>query len=53
MNIEDIKVGAVNTASLLISFSSLEDTLKLLLLITSIIYTIQRIAKQAKDWNND
>lgn len=51
MNIEDIKVGAINATSLLISFSSLEDTLKLVMLITSIIYTLQRIAKQAKEWN--
>jgi len=51
MNGQDLKLGAINTISWMVSFSSVEDTLKLIVLAASIIYTIQRIAKQAKEWN--
>jgi len=38
----DIKVLLLNTATLAISFSQIESILKLVLLIASIIYTVQR-----------
>jgi len=38
----DIKVLLLNTATLAISFSQIESLLKLVLLVASIIYTVQR-----------
>ncbi len=38
----DIKVLLLNTATLAISFSQIESILKLVLLVASIIYTVQR-----------
>jgi len=42
MEVNDIKILAINTATLAISFSAVEDALKLVLLIVSIVYTVQR-----------
>lgn len=42
MDFNDIKLLAINTATLAISFSAVEDALKLMLLIVSIVYTVQR-----------
>ena len=38
----DLKIFAINSITLAISFSAVEDTLKLLLLVVSIMYTVQR-----------
>lgn len=38
----DIKLLAINTATLAVSFSSIEDVLKIVLLLVSIVYTAQR-----------
>ena len=38
----DIKVLLLNTATLAISFSQIESLLKLVLLVASIVYTVQR-----------
>ena len=38
----DIKVLLLNTTTLAISFSQIESILKLVLLVASIIYTVQR-----------
>ena len=38
----DIKLFMINTATIAVSFSSIEDALKIILLLVSIIYTIQR-----------
>ncbi len=43
MTVQDLKIYAINTASLVISFTEIEMTLKLILLTDSIIYTAQRI----------
>ena len=42
MDGNDIKLLLLNTATLAISFSQIEQALKLVLLIASIIYTVQR-----------
>jgi hypothetical protein len=42
MDVNDIKLFAINTATLAISFSAVEDALKLVLLVVSIVYTVQR-----------
>jgi hypothetical protein len=38
----DIKLMLINTVTLAVSFSAIENTLKLLLLVASIVYTVQR-----------
>lgn len=42
MTIDDARVYSLNSITLMISYSTVEDTLKLILLIASIGYTIQR-----------
>lgn len=42
MEANDLKLFAINSITLAISFSAVEDALKLILLIVSIVYTIQR-----------
>lgn len=42
MQANDLKIFVVNSLTLAISFSAVEDALKLVLLIVSIVYTIQR-----------
>ena len=43
MTVQDLKIYAINTVSLLISFTEIEMILKLILLTASIVYTAQRI----------
>jgi len=42
MTTGDLKVYALNTTSLMVTLTSLEDTLKIILLLASIGYTAQR-----------
>ena len=42
MDTTDLKVLLINSSTMAISFSNLENTLKILLLIASIGYTAQR-----------
>ena len=42
MNTTDLKVYFMNAATMAISFTTLEDTLKIVLLLVSIAYTAQR-----------
>ena len=37
---QSLKIYALNTASMIISFSNIEQTLKIILLTVSIVYTI-------------
>jgi hypothetical protein len=51
---DDFKVGVFNSISLMISFTDVENFLKVVLLIASITYTIQRIYVGCfKNNNND
>ena len=43
MDHNDIKLFFLNSATLAISFSAVENVLKLLLLVLSILYTAQRM----------
>jgi len=54
MNESDIKLTILNSFSLLASFSNIESSLKIVLLLASIVYTIMKIAeiiKNKKDAN--
>ena len=42
MDATDLKVLLLNSSTMAISFSALENTLKIVLLIASIAYTLQR-----------
>lgn len=43
MTISDFKIYLLNSIALVISFSEIEEILKIILLIASIVYTAQRI----------
>jgi len=43
MNLSDLKIYLLNSVALVASFSEMEELLKIILLIGSIIYTAQRI----------
>ena len=43
MRLEDIKIWCINSGVLAISFTEIEMLLKILLLSSTIIYTIQKI----------
>jgi hypothetical protein len=42
---QSLKIYALNTASMIISFSNIEQTLKIILLTVSILYTIIQTVK--------
>lgn len=52
MSLNDLKLYALNSAAMAISFSNVEATLKIFLLCISIVYTIMKIFELAKK-NND
>jgi hypothetical protein len=55
-NMESYKVGAINAIAMLLSFTGLEDVLKITLLLVSIIYTVLKIIeiiKKNKDKKNE
>ena len=43
MSLEDIRLYALNTSAMVVSFTNVERTLKILLLCVSIIYTVLKI----------
>jgi len=49
---QSLKIYALNTASMIISFSNIEQTLKIILLTVSIVYTIIQTVKLLNK-NND
>jgi len=48
MEMQDIKIALINFLTFTISFSNVEQWLKIALLIVSIIYTIQKIVEIKK-----
>jgi hypothetical protein len=56
MNINDIKLYAFNVSAMALTFTNIEEVLKLILLTASIIYTILKIVemktKKSKNENN-
>jgi len=53
MTPNDIKLGIFNSISLMISFTHVENSLKIILLLASIIYTFQKIYEGYKKKNID
>lgn len=49
---QDFKIAAINLLTLSISFSSVEQWLKIVLLVASIVYTVLKIFKINKDETN-
>ena len=43
MSHEDVKLAAINGGTMLLSFTNIEQTLKIVLLVASIIYTVYKI----------
>jgi hypothetical protein len=48
MTFNDLKIYMLNTFAMAVSFSKLEATLKIVLLIVSIVYTFMKIIETAK-----
>jgi len=44
MSTEDLKIYALNSAAVVVSFSEIQQTLKLILLVGSIVYTFQTVS---------
>jgi len=53
MEMQDIKIALINFLTFTISFSNVEQWLKLTLLIVSIIYTIQKIVDMKNKRKNN
>ena len=51
MNIQDVRLYLLNLFTLGISFTAIEKSLKILLLLVSIVYTIQKIYDTYKKKN--
>jgi len=49
MNNNDVKIGIINTISMALSFSNIENTLKIVLLVFSILYTGLKILETIKN----
>ena len=49
MSLTDMKLYAINSATLMISFTNLEMWLKIILLLSTIIYTWLKIKKLNKE----
>jgi hypothetical protein len=49
---QDIKLGALNLITFMVSFSDIEQWLKLTLLLVSIVYTIMKIINMSKQHKN-
>jgi len=49
---QDIKLGALNLITFMVSFSDIEQWLKLTLLLVSIVYTIMKIINMSKQNKN-
>ncbi len=49
MNLADLKLYAINTSSLMLSFTNIDAVLKIILLGVSIGYTLQRWYLMNKD----
>jgi len=43
MNLEDLRLYTFNIITLGVSFTAVEDSLKIVLLLASIVYTLQKI----------
>jgi hypothetical protein len=48
---QDFKIGAINLLTFTVSFSSVEQWLKIVLLSASIVYTVLKIVKMKNETN--
>lgn len=53
MSNNDLKIGIINTISMALSFSNIENTLKIVLLVFSILYTGLKIFETMKNKNSN
>lgn len=53
MSLTDLKLYGVNTLAMAISFTNIENTLKIVLLLASIVYTLLKTIQLMKDKGND
>ena len=51
MSVSDLRLAIFNAISLGVSFTAVENSLKIILLLASIIYTIQKIYETHKNKN--
>jgi hypothetical protein len=51
MSVQDLRLAFFNAISLGISFTAVENSLKIILLVASIVYTIQKIYETHKRKN--
>ena len=52
MTFNDLKIYGLNSLAMAVSFSNVENTLKILLLCVSIVYTILKTVELIKNRNN-
>ena len=53
MSINDLKLYSLNSLAMAISFTNVENTLKIILLLASIIYTIMKTIELIKAKNDN
>lgn len=53
MSHSDLKLYIFNSTSFLLSFSNIENTLKIILLLASIFYTLLKVVDTLKNRKND
>mgnify|MGYP000090144390 FL=1 len=53
MSIEDLKLGTFNAISFMVSFTHVENSLKVILLVLSIGYTAQKIYETHNKKNDE
>ena len=52
MSVSDLRVAFFNAISLGVSFTAVENSLKIILLLASIVYTVQKINETQKKKND-
>lgn len=53
MSHSDLKLYILNSTSFILSFSNIESTLKIILLLASIFYTLLKVVETLKGKKND
>ena len=53
MSLNDLKLYTLNSVAMAISFTNVENTLKIVLLLISILFTIMKTLQLMKNKNND
>jgi len=53
MSINDLKLYAFNSIAMAVSFTNIENTLKIILLLASIIYTVMKTIELIRKKNDD